>query len=102
MSRIIYLDKSNQPSRITSRKFAAYKRAKREGLSANEGYNTSVYGISSLEYAWIREAVRSTCGICEEMASLSLINKWFASPSYLVDMQGRYLDYFGNPRSVHV
>lgn len=102
MASITYLSKKNQPTRITPKKYASFKRAKRESLSANEGYNTSVLGISSLEYAWIREAVYRVSGICIELATLKSINAWFADPAYLTDDQGRYLTYMGKPVAVSV
>lgn len=102
MTSIIYLSKNNQISRLSPRKFASFKRAKKEGLSANEGYNTAVLGISSLEYAWIREAIHRTCGVCLELASVKTINDWFASPAYLTDSSGRYLTYLNEVVSVRV
>lgn len=98
---IIFLSKGNQPARISSRDLARYKRAKSEGLSANNAYNKSVFGIDSLRYRWIEIAISSTCGLCAELANLKVLNDWFADPGYQTDDQGRYLSYLGKTVSVN-
>lgn len=100
MSSIVYLSKKNQPRRITTKLFSAYKRAKGAFLSANENYNRAVLGITSLEFAWIREAEWAVSGVCPELASLKSINEWLADPTYLTDGEGRYLTYLGKTISV--
>jgi hypothetical protein len=65
--KVIFLSKENQPSRISAKTFAAYKRAKREHLSANENYNRQVFGIDSLTYKWVQVAVQHVVGLCEDL-----------------------------------
>lgn len=98
--KVIFLSKENQPSRISAKTFAAYKRAKREHLSANEHYNRQVLGIDSLTYRWIEIAVQHVAGICQEMAKLADLNGWFANPTYRTDDEGRYLSYLSHTVSV--
>jgi hypothetical protein len=98
--KVIFLSKENQPSRISAKTFAAYKRAKREHLSANENYNRQVFGIDSLTYKWVQVAVQHVVGLCEDLEKLADINSWFANPGYRTDDEGRYLSYLGHTVSV--
>jgi hypothetical protein len=50
--------------KITKKVIGAYYRANREGLSANESYNTDVFGIDTPTYKLLKQAHDECFGIC--------------------------------------
>lgn len=92
-----YLNKSNKPKRITTKKLQAYKKAKEQGLSANDAYNKDVLGISSVEYHWIGTAMYELYGIVGTPApnTLTQINKWLENGGQQYDEDGNLLSYLG-------
>lgn len=95
-----FLNKSNQPKRITSRQLTGFFRAQKESFSANDNYNREKFGLDRVTYLWIREAVHSLSGAHGEKPKLGEINKWFADRPWTHDGDGNYLTYLN--RTVRV
>lgn len=88
-----YLTRDNLPKKITSRQLSGFFKAKKEWLSANDAYNKAHFGIDTLTYKWIDQAVSSLVGICGPKPKLADVNRWLATDHRLYDEEGRYLTY---------
>lgn len=88
-----YLTKDNKPKRITSRQLSGFFKAKKEWLSANDAYNKAHFGIDTLTYKWIEQAIHSLSGLVGTRPKLKEVNEWLSSEHHIFDEEGRYLTY---------